>query len=84
MDFILIFCIKNLLYNILSIESVNLGILQLVVAKLTHFGKSFVSTLEENERSKKFYGFFPNYANIFLICKLYTHVTKGLLTGEFN
>ena len=71
MDFILIFCIKNLLYNILSIESVNLGIFQLVVAKLTHFGKSFVSTLEENERSKKFYGFFPNYANIFLICIVY-------------
>ena len=74
---------KNLLYNILSIESMNSGILQLVVAKLTQFGKNFVSTLEKNKRSKKFYGFFPNYANNF-IWKLYTHVTKGLLTGEFN
>ena len=57
---------KNILYNILSIESMNSGILQLVVAKLTQFGKNFVSTLEKNERSKKFYGFFPNYANNFI------------------
>lgn len=40
MDFILMFCIKNLLYNMLSIESMNLGTLQLVVAQLTHFEKA--------------------------------------------
>ena len=62
MDFILIFCIKNLLYNIPSIESVNLGILQLVVAKLTHFGKSFVSTLEV----KNFMDFSPIMQTFFL------------------
>lgn len=50
----------------LSIESMNLGTLQLVVAQSTHFGKSFVSTLEENERSKKLYGFFPQLCKHFL------------------
>lgn len=56
----------------LSIESMNLGTLQLVVAQSTHFGKSFVSTLEENERSKTFYGFFPKYANIFYLKTIYS------------